>query len=196
MSVEKKLFSLIYDCLRENRGKLQLPVRQRAKVEGWLKVELFYSIWQKLLHGNPNLEIGIERSYPNNENLHCDIFFVTPQKKHIYLELKIINTSYDCNSNLIPKKTKPITMNVNSITVASKRLRQITKKDKRNKGFVAFIVYPLCKEKLSKWEEHESKINKKIGKFFDRKELIMFPKNRKIFMRLYLYQIFTKNQKY
>jgi hypothetical protein len=191
MSMEKKLFSLIYGCLKENRSKLQLPVRQRAKVEGWLKVELLYSIWQKLLHRIPNLEIKIEQPYPNNKNLHCDIFFVTPQKKHIYLELKIVNTSYDCNSNLIPKKTKPITMNVKSITEASKRLRKITKRDKRNKGFVAFIVYPLCEKNLVyEWKDHEKKINgqrflKKIGV----QNLYVFPNNKRIFMRLYLYRV-------
>ena len=187
MSEAKKVFGLIHGCLKENRNKLELPVRQRAKVEGWLKVELLYSIWQKLLHRSQNSEIEIERPYPKNKKLHCDIFFTTPRRKHVYLELKIINTSYDCDSDLIPRKTKAITDNVQSVIQASDRLRELT--NKRDERIVAFVVYPLCKEKLSKWEEHESKINNKIGNFFDRKELIVFPKNKRIFMRLYLYQI-------
>jgi CRISPR type III-B/RAMP module RAMP protein Cmr1 len=194
MSMEKRLFELIYSCLKENRGKLQLPVRQRAKVEGWLKVELLYSIWQELLHGNHNSEIEIERPYPKNKKLRCDIFFTTPRKRNVYLELKIVNTSYNCNYNRIPKKTKAIADNVNSVIEAANRLRKFTKRG--DQRIVAFVVYPLCKEKLSKWEKHESEINKKIGEFFDPKELIVFTNDKRVFMRLYLYQVFIKTQKY
>jgi CRISPR type III-B/RAMP module RAMP protein Cmr1 len=188
MAMEKKLFSLIYGCLKENRSKLQLPVRQRAKVENWLKVELLYSIWQELLHGNHKSEIEIERPYPKNKKLRCDIFFTTPRKRHVYLELKIVNTSYNCNYNRIPKKTKAIADNVESVIDASKRLRKLT--NKGDERIVAFVVYPLCKEKLSKWKYHESKINDKIGKFFiDPEDLYVFLNNKRIFMRLYLYRV-------
>lgn len=187
MSEANNVFGLIHGCLKENRKKLELPVRQRAKVEGWLKVELLYSIWQRLLHGSQNSEIEIERPYPKNKKLHCDIFFTNRRRKRVYLELKIINTSYNCNYNRIPKKIRPIAQNVQSVIEAAKRLRKLT-----NKGdvrIIAFIVYPLCQEKLNKWEYHESKINKKMGKFVDFEDLCVFPNNKRIFMRLYLYQI-------
>jgi len=188
MSLEKKLFSLIYGCLKENRSKLQLPVRQRAKFENWLKIELFYSIWQKLLHRNHSSEIKIEESYPKKKKLRCDILFAFLRKRHVYLELKTINTSYDCDSDLIPRKTKPIADNVDSVIEAANRLRKFTKKG--DQRIVAFVVYPLCEEKLDKWKYHESKINDEIGKFFNKpKDLYVFPNNKRIFMRFYLYRV-------
>lgn len=191
----KKLFSLIHSCLKENRNKLHLAVRQRAKFEDWLKIELFYSIWQKLLHGNQDSEIEIERPYPKNKQLRCDIFFATPQKRHVYLELKIINTSYDCDSYLIPKKAKPITKNVQSVIEASERLRKFT--NKKDEKIVAFVVYPLCREKLGNWQKHESKINEQgFLKKIRHQDLKLFSNDKRIFMRFYLYQVFTKNQKY
>jgi len=190
-----RLFDLIYDRLKKNCEKLQLPVRQRAKFENWLKIELFYSIWQKLLHRNHNSEIRIEESYPKKKKLRCDIFFAPSRRRHVYLELKTINTSYDCNSNLIPKKTKPIADNVESIIEASERLRNFTKK--RDEKIVAFVVYPLCKEKLGNWQKHESKINEQgFLKEIHHQDIKLFSNDKRIFMRFYLYQVFTKNQKY
>jgi len=187
MSLEKRLFDLIYACLKENRKKLQYPIRQKAKFEGWLKIELFYSIWHKLLDRNQDSEIKLEQSYRHNTKCHCDIFFCTPKKKYVYLELKTINTNYDCNSDLIMKKTKPITKNVRSVIEDANKLEKI--KNKEVKKIVAFVVYPLCEEKLDEWEYHESKINKKMGKFVDFKDLCVFPNNKRIFMRLYLYRV-------
>lgn len=188
MSEEKELFDLIRACLKKNREKLQYPIRQKAKFEGWLKIELFYSIWDKLLDRNQDSEIELERSYHHNTKCHCDIFFCTPKKKHVYLELKTINTNYDCNSNLIMKKTKPITKNVRSVIEDAKKLRKI--KNKKAKRVVAFVVYPLCKGELKEWNYHESKINRhRFLKKIDSDDLPVFSHNKRIFMRLYLYRV-------
>ncbi len=123
-----------------SRG-LAVFAKQRAKFEGWLKVELI----DILLKG------GIDNVLP--EAGLTDVSF-----ENVAIELKTVNTSY--GNTYAERKTRPITMNVNSVIKDIENHRK-GKSAHKNK-FVLFIVFPLEKGK-QEWEQiHLKRINEAL----------------------------------
>ncbi|PLX69982.1 MAG: hypothetical protein C0603_03330 [Denitrovibrio sp.] len=125
--------------LEENKG-LEFFVKNRAKFEGWMKVELCTS-FSNFAHS----EITPEKNWID---IVIDDFAI---------ELKTPNTNYP-TENVIPK-TRPITDNMKSILKDIKGLNNNS--DYTNKA-VMFIVFPLPKSSNKLWQKHISKIESKV----------------------------------
>jgi len=117
---------------------LNFFIKNRAKFEGWFKVEL----------------CDILSKYTNN---------ITPEKDRIdivfddwALELKTSNTNYRYKG--VENKTRPVTKNVNSIIKDIVDLRN--NKNYKNKA-VVFIIFPLSKI-TKNWDRHISKIEHEL----------------------------------
>jgi hypothetical protein len=147
----KQALETILDDLKtklENSKGIAVFVDNRAKFEGWLKVEIVDILCNKM---NPK---KITPEAPdNNENItseenknyqHIDIVFDDSA-----LELKAVNTSYREES--IENKTRPITDNVNQLVKDIKKLRELNRKDIKNKA-ILFVVFPLSENNIKKFE--------------------------------------------
>ncbi|SFV53908.1 hypothetical protein MNB_SM-7-985 [hydrothermal vent metagenome] len=117
---------------------LNFFIKNRAKFEGWFKVEL----------------CDILSKYTNN---------ITPEKDRIdivfdnwALELKTSNTNY-CYKD-VENKTRPITKNIMSIMKDIIDLRD--NKNYKNKA-VVFIIFPLSKN-TKDWNKHILKIKNEL----------------------------------
>ena len=129
----------------QNHKGLSYFVKNRAKFEGWLKVELCEILSDKI------------------EN-------IVPEKDRIdivgddwALELKTINTNYHYTN--IEDKTRPITKNIEEVI---KDIDSLINKQNSFKKAVIFIAFPLSLSNHSKyWEKHISKINEKLEQLED-----------------------------
>ena len=121
-----------------NHDGLNLFIKNRAKFEGWFKVEL------------------------------CDILSkhtknIIPEKDRIdivfddwALELKTSNTNYRYEN--VENKTRPVTKNVTSII---KDIKDLRNNENYKKKAVVFIIFPLSK--ITKdWDKHISKIKNEL----------------------------------
>lgn len=117
---------------------LNFFIKNRAKFEGWFKVEL----------------CDILSKYTNN---------IIPEKDRIdivfddwALELKTSNTNYRYKD--VENKTRPVTKNVMSIIKDIVDLRN--NENYKNKA-VVFIIFPLSKT-TTDWDKHIAKINNEL----------------------------------
>lgn len=124
--------------LSTNAG-LQFFAQNRAKFEGWMKVEL----------------CGILSKYTSN---------IIPEKNRIdivvenwAIELKTINTNYRCEN--VENKNRPITKNIKSVIDDINQLKN--NYEYTNKA-VAFIVFPLPQNNTGKWLQHINKIKNNL----------------------------------
>lgn len=138
-------FEELWDILEQeipNRIKqhdgLNFFVKNRAKFEGWFKVEL----------------CDILSKYTNN---------LTPEKERIdivfddwALELKTSNTNYRYED--VENKNKPVTKNVTSII---KDIVNLKNNKNYNQKAVVFIIFPLSKTTQG-WNNHISEIKNKL----------------------------------
>ncbi len=113
---------------------------EKAKFEGWLKVELIGSLLSK----------GYKNVIPEKDRIDITV------GKDMAIEIKTINTSYS-DYGCSPK-IKPITDNVNSVLKDIENLKD--KKEYKNRVII-FIVFPV--EKSNKfWKKHLLKIQEKV----------------------------------
>ncbi len=128
-------------------GGLEVFAVERAKFEGWVKVEL----------------VHILRRYFKS---------VVPEKEGIditadgwAIEIKTINTSYTCP--LVKKKCRPITLNVKGIIKDIEKLRNSTKYKSKA---VFFIVFPLPENAMNTfWKKHLSEIQSNLRRHLSRR---------------------------
>jgi hypothetical protein len=127
--------------LETNHG-LRIFAKERAKFEGWLKVELCEVLSRYSVDALP-------------EQNYVDIYW------HGWsMELKTVNTNYV--HEMARKKHRPITKNVEGV------IKDINKLQKRSNGrAVLFVVFPLEHHK-KEWKDHLSKIESHIGKLWYR----------------------------
>lgn len=124
----------------QSHNGLNYFVKNRAKFEGWFKVEICEIL-----------------------SKHTDN--ITPEKNRIdivfddwALELKTSNTNYRYEK--IKNKTKPITKNIKSIL---KDIIDLKNNDSYQKKAVVFIIFPLSLSKSKNdWEQHISKIRDEL----------------------------------
>ncbi len=126
--------------IKENPG-LNAFVNNRAKFEGWLKVEI----------SNILSQYGIV--VPEQDKI--DIVF----DQIIAIELKTPNTNYRYMG--IMNKGKPITDNINSIIKDINTLQTTSYPQKT----VLFIAFPL-ELPNKRWEKHLNKITSKLQKYY------------------------------
>lgn len=137
----ENLSRLVFDGLRpklENNKGLSIFARERAKFEGWLKVELCNSLAK---------------------------FFddVVPERKRIditfedwAIELKTINTNIRYKHVKI--KTRPITRNIQGVVDDIKKLRA-TQYDNKS---VLFVVFPI-RHTNKNWQKQFGRISKQLS---------------------------------
>ena len=111
---------------------------ERAKFEGWLKVELIDTLLKNDILALPEID-------------RIDISF-----HDTAIELKTINTNYRFLN--VKNKRRPITKNINGIIKDISDLKSKMFKDK----FVIFIVFPL-ELNIKKWEKHINKIENELS---------------------------------
>lgn len=117
---------------------LSIFASEKAKFEGWLKVEL--------------TEILKKKNYtPIPETDGVDIVL-----GNIAIELKTINTNYKFEN--VNPKTKPITDNTDGIVSDIEKLKRKTEL----MGFVVFVVFP-CEHKNKFWQKQLQKIEQKLS---------------------------------
>ena len=121
-----------------NHDGLNLFIKNRAKFEGWFKVEL----------------CNILSKYTKN---------IIPEKDRIdivfddwALELKTSNTNYHYEN--VENKTRPVTKNVTSII---KDIKDLRNNENYKKKAVVFIIFPLSKI-TKEWDKHISKIKNEL----------------------------------
>ena len=122
----------------ENHKGLTIFAKNRAKFEGWLKVELVNILQKQCPDVEPEKEL-------------VDISF-----KDWLIELKTVNTNYKYKG--VPYKTRPITENVKGVIEDIKQLR---KKKSANKA-VLFIVFPVD-QNSGYWQKHLEKIDSNLS---------------------------------
>jgi len=150
----KQTLEMILDDLKTKLEKskgIAVFVKNRAKFEGWLKVEIVDILCNKM---NPD-EITPEAP-DNNENIkseenkkakHIDIVFGDSA-----LELKTVNTSYSHED--MENKIRPITDNVNKLKNDIDKLRNLHREDIKNKA-ILFVVFPLSQNNIKKFEDEQ-----------------------------------------
>lgn len=137
----------ICDILESHKQLLRIPIRQKAKFEGWLKFELAHYIERK---GFKNVEvetIGLTNKF------RTDITFFDADYNCFSVELKTSNTNWNIPG--IRNGGKPLTKNITSIIDDCIKLNSM-------QGIVAFILFPIPLED-QRWELHFERIIVETG---------------------------------
>lgn len=132
------LFSKLRDRLQQD--SVEVFVSNRARFEGWLKVEV-----AGILAGR-----GCQ-TIPEKDTIDITA-------DGWALELKTCATNYGY-PGVVDKKSRPITESINGIISDVKSLQE---KDRVN-GAVLFVAFPLEHEKME-WQMHLSKISANVKK--------------------------------
>ena len=138
--VGQLLCEMIEDIMLRNQELVSIPIRQRAKFEGWLKFELaktlrrYYS--DTCVEYNVKTRIGSVSDDGEDERADThklvDIFF-----DNVLLELKTPNTNY--TNPLCETLTRPITKNIGDIIEDVKKLRGILRQQNLPDSLRGFI---------------------------------------------------------
>lgn len=114
---------------------LEIPLRQRAKFEGWLKIELAAAL--EAQGGQVRLEQGY---VVGNRTYRADLAVSrTGWDKEILVMLKTVNTNFRFEG--VDQVTRPITMNISGVIADVRKLRELPS-DKI--GYVLFPVFPVA----------------------------------------------------
>ena len=124
---------------------LKIPVRQRAKFEGWLKFELAY-----LLEKTGKEKVEVEY-FNQSTSTRSDIKFESDMQCY-EIELKTPNSSW--RMPRITAKIRPVTKNIDSIIHDTVKLRT----NKNSIGIVAFVLFPLSM-KDEEWKFYLNRIS-------------------------------------
>ena len=139
------IFNEIIPKLEGNVG-ISVFARERAKFEGWLKVELCESLLKHFQDVIP-------------ERNRIDITFDDRA-----IELKTVNTNYRYSN--VENKTRPITMNIQGVI---KDINKLKATNYANKA-ILLVVFP-AKHDHKDWQIHLQKIQEHVLKI-DRKEFM------------------------
>jgi len=138
LSITNLVFKKIIPRIETHHG-LSVFAKEKAKFEGWLKVELCSILFE---HFN---DVTPERN-------RIDLTF-----KNWAIELKTINTNYRFPN--VVNKSRPITKNVTDVLYDIKKLKDT---DYSNKA-VLFVVFP-AKHENTNWQTHLKKISSQLQK--------------------------------
>ena len=127
LSMIKLLNDHIVDILSKNEDKISIALKQRAKFEGWLKLELAYKLLQSYS------DVKIEFPYPCNNRKHADIY-----ASNALIELKTPNTNYHADNCV--SCIRPITKNIESIIDDINKLQEFGGQYKK---YISFVLFPV-----------------------------------------------------
>ncbi|OAV76077.1 hypothetical protein Barb7_00259 [Bacteroidales bacterium Barb7] len=136
----------IVSIIKSNRDLLKIPLKQKAKFEGWLKFELAYYLCQIKME---NVEVEYQSYYTRNRTdivfFHNDNFYS--------VELKTCNTNWGIDG--INPNTRPITKNIQSVIDDAIKLNS-------TQGIVAFTIFPIPIND-NRWKKYIERIAEKTG---------------------------------
>lgn len=143
--MDKLIRKGIVETLVRHRELLQIPLRQRAKFEGWLKFELARYLDQI---GMTSVEVESQSSFQHK----TDIVFI--KDDYLYsVELKTANTNWKVPG--VNSSSRPITKNIQSIVNDAFKLNS-------QYGIVAFVLFPIPVND-NRWEVYLIRISEKTG---------------------------------
>ncbi|MDO3377700.1 hypothetical protein [Geoalkalibacter halelectricus] len=129
---------------------LNIALSQRAKFEGWLKMEL-----AAIAETEGAIGLQLEAPICGSKNFNrADIAFQIDNLRYV-LELKTPNTNWRLTG--VNSKTRPVTKNIQSIIDDIDKLR-----DCEDVGIVAFTLFPVPFGDR-RWEEYIERISNKTG---------------------------------
>ena len=128
------------ECLADllRRDALHVALRQRAKFEGWLKVELAHALAQR--GASVALEPGIEGT-----RCRADMTVRFPEEDYSLLMLKTVNTNFRFPG--VESRTRPITKNISGVIADLEKLRSSTTSCPR---LVVFPLFPVSASELTR----------------------------------------------
>ena len=144
----KKLANIIFKEIilkMENNSGLVIFAKERAKFEGWLKVELCEILSKYFSTVIPETVIS--------KKDRIDVTF-----DNWAIELKIINTNYKYKN--VKSKRRPITKNINGVIKDIEKLKSTNYTNYTNKT-VLFVVFPVTHD-YEEWKKHLKKISEKL----------------------------------
>lgn len=151
--MDKIIRNGIKEILRAHEALLRIPVRRKARFEGWLKFELAHYLEEI---GMENVEVECKAFYRRDRT---DILFFNDGEPY-RLELKTPNTNWKLKG--VNENCRPITKNVQSIIDDAKKLNS-------ESGIVAFVLFPVPVGD-SRWEIYLNRINQKTGLALSKEE--------------------------
>lgn len=136
----------IVQILGNHRRLLMIPLRQKAKFEGWLKFELAQYLEEV---GMKNVEVESKRWFRRDRT---DITFFRDEAPYS-VELKTANTNWKTTG--VNSKGRPITNNIQMIVDDAVKLNSPS-------GVVAFVLFPVPIGDR-RWESYLDRIGQKTG---------------------------------
>lgn len=118
------IFKSIDEILQSSSVQLALPLQQKAKFEGWLKIELAAKLQKQFC------DTVLEPRYTPKSQSHADI-----SSDEYFIELKTSDTN--CTYNNANVRRKRFSGNRKAIEEAIKKLQA-----SGNKGIIAFVLFP------------------------------------------------------
>ena len=153
-----KIVNKLIDTISQHSG-CAIFAEERAKFEGWVKVELA-RIFSEL-----GYKVEPEKPYSIDKERHQVDLFSESGNTGLCVELKTVNTSY--KGILAKKKTRPITMNINSILEDLEELSRIKEANPGVECYVLFLVYP-CRSENRYWQMHKRKLEERCASLSER----------------------------
>ena len=151
--MDKLIRTGIVDIIKNNAALLRIPLRQKAKFEGWLKFELAHYLEQREMK---NVEV---ESKVHHRRDRSDITFFHNGEPYS-IELKTPNTNWRIQG--INTNCRPITKNIQSVIDDAKKLNS-------QNGIVAFVLFPIPVGD-PRWEFYLDRINEKTNLNLSKKE--------------------------
>jgi len=130
-SVPHIIKAILKDITLRRTDVMAVAVPQRAKYEGWLKMELAAALD---LHEGVK-DVNIEPSYPLKGKADLSL---RVNRTIWYLELKTSNTNWRATG--LENRTRPITLNISQIIADIAKLRE---KCPPAKGLMVFTLFPV-----------------------------------------------------
>lgn len=142
--MDKVIRKGIVEIIKNNVELLRIPLRQKAKFEGWLKFELAHYLEQIEMK---NVEVESKAQFRRDRT---DITFIHNGEPY-YIELKTPNSNWRIQG--VNMNCRPITKNIQSVIDDAKKLNS-------PKGIVAFVLFPVPVGD-NRWELYLDRINEK-----------------------------------
>jgi hypothetical protein len=144
--MDKIIKESIVEIIKANKELLKIPLRQKAKFEGWLKFEL-----ANCLEQNGMEDVGVEsKGYYRRDRTDVSFF---NNGNYYRVELKTCNTNWSIKG--VISNSRPITKNIQSIINDAVKLNS-------TQGIVAFTLFPVPVND-NRWRKYIERISKKTG---------------------------------
>jgi len=146
-----EMIKQIMPCLLASRA-LQVPLRQRAKFEGWFKIELTAALELQ------EARVCIEQDYPTGlgNRYRADLKVkLGAIGKEFFIMLKTVNTNFRFDG--VKNCTRPITKNIQGVIADIDKLRFLPHD---TVGYVLFPVFPVSASERARQDQLKRHIDR------------------------------------